>query len=364
MAGAVGLLPVLPAMAGQAPIRVALVCPGRQTDPFWQMACSVIRAAARDLDMEVTIAWGERDRSRIIALGQSLVDQRPDYMLVVNEYRTAVPIIQAAQRLNIPSLIAFSDLVEEDVPLLNKGEGIPYLIGSLVPDNAGAGRIMGRSLVQAIRQADLLADSKVSLIAIGGARSTPASVHRLAGLHDALRADPSVDLLDEVVVNWNREEAYQRTLALLRRQPQVSGIWCANDDMALGALQAASELGRRPGEDIFFVGLNWQPEALDAVADGRMRLSMGGHFLVGAWALAMLRDHYDTGQAPVVDIREVVKLAVMDRERVGFYRQHFSGDAWERLDYRRFRQGDASNGFAVEPLLAQLPPAKLPDDRG
>jgi ABC-type sugar transport system substrate-binding protein len=364
MAGAAGLLPGFPALASQNRLRVALACPGRQADPFWQMAGSVMQAAARDLDIDLTIAWGERDRSRIIALGLALVDDQPDYMLVTNDYRTAVPIIQAAQRRNIPSLIAFSDLMEEDVGMLNNGEGIRHLIGSLVPDNARAGRIMGRSLVQAIRQAGTPPNGRVPLIAIGGARSTQAALHRLQGLYDVLRADPSIDLLDEVSVNWSRDEAYQRALALLRRQPQVAGVWCANDDLALGAMQAAGDLGRRPGEDIFFVGLNWQPEALDAVADGRMRLSLGGHFLVGAWALAMLRDHYDSGQAHVACVREVVKLAVMDKERVGFYRQHFSGDAWERLDYRRFRQGDAPHGFAVEPLLAQLPPAKSVADRG
>jgi ABC-type sugar transport system substrate-binding protein len=285
-------------------------------------------------------------------------------MLVSNDYRTAVPIIQAAQRRDIPSLIAFSDLLEDDISMLNNGDEIRYLIGSLVPDNARAGRIMGRSLVEAIRQAGTSPNGRVSLIAIGGARSTQAALQRLEGLHDVLRADSTVDMLDEVSVNWSRDEAYQRTLALLRRQPQVTGVWCANDDLALGAMQAASDLGRRPGEDIFFVGLNWQPEALDAVADGRMRLSLGGHFLVGAWALAMLRDHHDSRQVQAAGVREVVKLAVMDKERVGFYRQHFSGDAWERLDYRRFRKGDASHGFAVETLLAQLPPARLPDDRG
>lgn len=364
MAGAYGLSPVLPAVASRGPLRVALVSPGRQTDPFWQMVSSVMYAAARDLNVDLTIEWGERDRSRIIALGRSLADQRPDYMLIINEYRSAVPIIQEAQRLNIPSLLTFSDLTDEDIALLNGGEGVRHVIGSLMPDNVGAGRIMGRSLVQAIRQAGLTNQGKVSLIAIGGSRATPAAVSRLAGLYDVVRADPSVELLDEAVVNWNRQEAYQRTLALLRRQPQVSGIWCVNDDIALGAMQAASELGRRPGQDIFLVGLNWQSEALDAVADGRMRLSMGGHFLVGAWALAMLRDHYDGGQTRVSAVREVVKLAIMDKARVASYRQHFSGDAWERLDYRRFRQVDAPHGFAVESLLAQLPPARSLADQG
>ncbi|MQP64051.1 substrate-binding domain-containing protein [Niveispirillum sp. SYP-B3756] len=365
MGAAAGICSGRPARANAGRLRVALAAPGRQSDPFWQMSASIMRAAARDLDIDLIIEWGERDRSQIIAVGEALVDQRPDYLLVVNEYRTAVPIIQAAQRRNIPCLLTFSGLMEEDVAMLNNSGGIQYLLGSLMPDNLGAGRFMAHALIETARRAGLSRDNKVPLIAIGATRSTSSALDRLNGLYQVLRADPAAQLLDVVSVNWSRDEAYQRTLALLRRQPQVNAVWAANDDMALGAMQAASDLGRRPGGDIFFVGLNWQREALDAVADGRMRLSMGGHFLVGAWALALLRDHFDSGRGPVTGVREVVKLAVMDRERVAFYRQYFDGGGWEKLDYRRFRQGNAAPGFAVEPLLVQLPPAKpLGDFRG
>ncbi len=316
-----------------------------------------MQAAARDLDIELTVAWGERDRRRIVALGVELAEGQPDYMLVVNEYRSAVPIIQAAQRNQVSSLMAFSDLTLEDIAILNGGGGIRHLMGGIMPDNPGAGMMTGRALIRAARGARAGRRDRLPLIAIGGSRSTPAASLRLDGFLRVLRQDGGADLLDNISVNWSREEAYQRAMGLLRRQPQVAGIWCANDDIALGAMDAATELGRQPGKDIFVVGTNWQAEALEALVDGRMSLSAGGHFLVGAWALGLLRDHYDSGHPHVGSIQQVVTLAAMDQARAAAYLQHFAGDAWERMDYRRFRGDDSPHSFTVEPLLTKLPPA-------
>ena len=79
---------------------------------------------------------------------------------------------------------------------------------------------------------------------------------------------------------------------MLVAAPQIRVLWCANDSMALGALAAAVEAGRRPGEDLLIGGVDLVDRALAEVAAGRLEVSIGGHLVDGARALLLLHDHH------------------------------------------------------------------------
>ena len=61
--------------------------------------------------------------------------------------------------------------------------------------------------------------------------------------------------------------------------------------MALGAMEGVVAAGKSPGKDVFIGGLNWDPPALDKVKDGALVTTVGGHFMIGGWALVLLYDY-------------------------------------------------------------------------
>ena len=82
------------------------------------------------------------------------------------------------------------------------------------------------------------------IIALQGILDTGAAKDRFAGLEESLADNPGVELLDQQTANFSRQEALDVTKTLLTKHgDEVKGIWAANDDMALGALQAL-EAGR------------------------------------------------------------------------------------------------------------------------
>ena len=337
-----------------APLRVGFVNPGRRSDRFWQMVDLVMRAAAQQFNIELITDRAERDRQTIIDMGQRIIAQKPDYLLVVNEHRTAQPILTSAMAAGIPCLVVFSGLTAEDMAVLGPPrERSPRLLGSLLPDNRGAGSLMAQALLSACRHGrQSRKGGPVQILGLGGIVATPAGQERSDGLRAALDKDGNALLLDHVTLNWSRDEARERTLSLLRRQPQAEGIWCANDDMALGAMDAAISLGRQPGKDLYFVGLNWQEEALQEVVDGRMHLSIGGHFLLGAWALAWLRDHADGRDfASAGGVSQNLTMAALERDQIRPYLARYGGDGWARTDFRRFRQRNGGYDLNVNSLL-------------
>ena len=71
----------------------------------------------------------------------------------------------------------------------------------------------------------------------------------------ALAEHPQVRLRQLVYSGWTQQRAYEQAKQLVSRYPQVSLVWSANDEMALGAMQAFQEQQRQPGKDRRHKGL-------------------------------------------------------------------------------------------------------------
>jgi LacI family transcriptional regulator len=56
--------------------------------------------------------------------------------------------------------------------------------------------------------------------------------------------------------HWTRAEATAAATALLRRSPEISALFCCNDETAIGVFNAAQALGRRVPEDLSIVGFD------------------------------------------------------------------------------------------------------------
>lgn len=126
------------------------------------------------------------------------------------------------------------------------------------------------------------------VVALGGIFSNVPAIERKAGLMAALKKFPDIQLLDFQVADWDSQKAFPIMQAWLTRfNTKVKGVWAANDDMALGAIEAlraeglAGQLlvsgmdGTQPGLAALKAGelvatVDWDPYWLGGVG-----LSMG-----------------------------------------------------------------------------------------
>lgn len=329
-------------------LRVECVVPGRRRDEFWQMATQAMESAARTFAIDLTLSWGERDRAAILKMGTAAAARRPDYMIVVNEYRTALPIMEVAASYQVPTILGFAGFTPEDEAVkAARPEMARSLIGDVLVDNHVAGTAMASHLITAIREQGLNRNGRIQLLAVGAPAATRTAADRLAGLIELADQDGAVDVTDKAYLNWSRDAAFRWVSALLRRNPQVSGIWCANDDMALGAVDAAIAEGRRPGADVLIVGMNWQREALVRIEKGELLASAGGHFLAGALTLASLRQWHDAGASG--PLSRILIPALLNRSRLASYQRRFVDGSWAAFDFHRLRT--TGNALMVERLI-------------
>jgi len=126
------------------------------------------------------------------------------------------------------------------------------------------GRVSGLEVSNALFDA---MGGEGGIIAIQGILDNVASQQRYEGLTNALADASGIELLDTQTANWSRSEALTVTQTLLAKHgDKIKGIWAANDEMALGALEALRAAGLEG--TIPIVGFDAVPQALDEIKSG------------------------------------------------------------------------------------------------
>lgn len=85
---------------------------------------------------------------------------------------------------------------------------------------------------------------------------------RARGWRDALiEAGSAIEKNQKVCGDWTAESGSLGLASLLEQRPKIDAVFASNDQMALGAIQAARRRGLRLPEDLALVGFDNAPEA-------------------------------------------------------------------------------------------------------
>ena len=119
---------------------------------------------------------------------------------------------------------------------------------------------------------DLNKNGKVDYIMVEGDPENVDAQYRTEFSVKALEdAGLEVNCLTDQVGNWQQDQAQQIVAnALGQFGNDVEVVFCNNDAMAMGALQAIQSAGRTVGTDIYLVGVDALSEALESVIAGTM----------------------------------------------------------------------------------------------
>lgn len=330
---------------GRDPIRITFVNPGRADEVYWAMVADSMKEAGRQLGFSVEVLFAERNRQTMVRLGNEVIarPQPPDVLILVNEESAATALVVAADAAGIRVLMLASAFSGEDAQHFGAPRTkLRHWIGSLIPDIGAAGGRMGEALVKHARtQATRGPDGRIHLLALGGDELTPVSVARNDGLRNYVAGQSDVVIDRFLFAHWNKADA--ETAAgryfdwMKSRGATVQGIWAANDPMALGVIAAAQARGLQAGRDFGLVGLNWSPEAIARVRDGQMLLTDGGHFMLGAWSVVMLRDYFDGCDFARTSAAQVMPTAAYDASVPPALDRLIATRDFARIDFKRFR---------------------------
>lgn len=115
---------------------------------------------------------------------------------------------------------------------------------------------------------------------IEGLPGAPQSEGRRDGAREGFQSESSIEIVAVQPGNWDRKKAFDVTSNLLQAHPDLKGIMCANDIMALAALEAIDAAGKTG--QILVGGIDLIGQAKEAIAGGRLTCSVAfSPFVIG-----------------------------------------------------------------------------------
>ena len=288
--------------------------PKALNSPFWaEMQQAAEReAAAQGVRLVSLAADRETDVERQYQIIENLIQQRVDAILLSPAgSKELVPAIVKANEAGIPVLIL--DTRIDEAAARSMGARVVTFIGS---DNLEGGAVAGRYIA-----ATLAGKGKVAIIE--GISGHETADRRRQGFLNGIAGFPGIRVVASQTADWERARAYTVAENLLQAHPDLDAIFAANDEMALGALEAMAAARRL--ERVRVVGFDAIPDALVNIASGRLLGSVaqfpGEMGRLGVrHAVALLRE----GAAPPAEI--LTRVEMIDRSNIGTFTKK-GGDA-------------------------------------
>jgi D-allose transport system substrate-binding protein len=247
-------------------------------NPFWGAMGQGVEDGAKNARVKYYLQAVESDQAAESQLNvcNTMLERRPVAMITAAINSTnLLPCLKKAQKAGTKIVDLDGNL---DPKILDaENINITFSIGS---DNVKAG---GQGAEYMVRK--LGADAKGPVLVIEGLSGNITGQKRASGFADKLKElAPGLEIVASLPGDWDRGKAANITNDILTRNPDLKGIFAANDGMALGAVESVFAAGR--GGDVIIIGVDGNSDAVKSIKAGRLTASVAQlPYLVGKQAL-------------------------------------------------------------------------------
>jgi ribose transport system substrate-binding protein len=198
----------------------------------------------------------------------------------------------AIQAFGIDTLVdPVSQMIGRGIPVVQMDTIIakedPGVVAFLEPDNVAMAETVADTLFKALGGAG-------KVIMTQGALGHSGAQKRAEGFRRALKRYPNIELLAEDTAEWDVNKTAKLWEDYLVKFPKIDAAFFHSDDMAL----AASKVIRNAGREVRLGSVDAMPEAIAAIKDGRLMVSVRnssarihwGALVIGALAATGAKD--------------------------------------------------------------------------
>ncbi|NLZ61836.1 MAG: ABC transporter substrate-binding protein [Acholeplasmataceae bacterium] len=191
-----------------------------------------------------------------IAAVRSFIAQGVDGILLAPQVTTGFgPVLREAKEAGIP-VVLLDRKVDEDPSLYVTFIGSDFVwegeqIGLMVLKHTGG---------------------VANIVEIQGTPGADPTIERKAGFEKVVKANPGLKIILSQSGDYNRTMGKQVMEAFLKAEGNnIDVVYCHNDDMAIGAIQAIKEYGLTPGKDMLVYSIDGVRDGFQAMVDGDLR---------------------------------------------------------------------------------------------
>ncbi|MCD8370231.1 MAG: substrate-binding domain-containing protein [Clostridiales bacterium] len=220
------------------------------SNEFWRTLEEGYEKAAEDCGVEIIVkaTTDESDETGQQTMTETLVNQGVDALMMS-------PISDS----NLTAAVENAN--NADIVTVNVNDGLiaeaDYYVG---PEAYQNGQLAAAWV------SEKLGDEGQVAIVVGMAKAFAAR-QRTAGFKDWIADNNSgLEIVAEQNADWDRQKSKELASTWIQQYPDLKAIFCNNDDMALGVVEAVQEVDA----DILVVGVDGIGEAYDSIRAGKL----------------------------------------------------------------------------------------------
>jgi simple sugar transport system substrate-binding protein len=240
----------------------------------WRTACTnSVKAAAEEYNIDLRFSDAQQKQENQLQAIRSFIRQKVDIIAftpVVSSGWEA--ILQECKDAGIPTICV-------DRTIDGPNSLFTAFIGS---DFKKEGNMAGEWLVTYMNKIGRGSKDPINVVELQGTVGAAAATDRQIGFKEILDKYPNYKIIKSQTGNFTRAEGKQVMEAFLKSDgDSIDVLFAHNDDMAIGAIQAIEEYGRKPGDDIIIVSVDAVKGAFEAMMAGKLNASIECNPLLG-----------------------------------------------------------------------------------
>ena len=218
--------------------------------PFFIHLQNNVMMEADELDVEVLALDANNETARQMSIVEDFIARGVDAVLMSPIGADAlVPAVEELNAVDIPVATVDRAVADGDV-LVHLGA-----------DNIEGGRVAGEYLIEAL-------DGSGRVLELEGTPGATPAIERADGFHEVIE-DTDIEVLASVTAEFDRAQGQSVMEDLIEAHGEFDGVFAANDEMALGAIEAIEAAGIDL-DDVVIVGYDAIPDALSYMEEGRL----------------------------------------------------------------------------------------------
>ena len=232
------------------------------TNPFFVEMEKGAREAEADLGIKLLVKTGAQETSveQQITIIEGLIEDDIEAIVIAPADSTAlVPVLKQAQEAGIV-IVNIDNRLDDEVMAKAGLENVPFIS----VDNEQGAYLSAAYIANQFEETTQVA-------ILEGIRAAQNAEDRKNGALRAFEESKYAEVVALETANWKIDEAYNVTADIFHTYPDVAALFCANDMMALGAVQYLKENGR---EDVLVAAYDALDEAKEAIQAGQLEATV------------------------------------------------------------------------------------------
>jgi ribose transport system substrate-binding protein len=222
--------------------------------PYFQAYTKGVQDACKSAGYQFILTDQKSNQQAEVSGSIDLINQGISALIISPIEPAALPaVIDKAHQANIPVVIG-------DVGFAGKYDAY------IVSNNESGGKLAAQYMIEHLKDKSGTKEVLVIEVHPGAAVREP----RINGFANEIKKHSDYKIVASLNGNDTVQGGYQATQNTLSANPNLSGIYAANDPEAEGAVQALKVASKNGVKDVFLVGFNGDPPALELIKNGEM----------------------------------------------------------------------------------------------